>query len=177
MDMLTIPFSALFLFTGCSSTPSAQLPPVQLPPNVVVLRESFQGPGPERTGNWMGWFDTDGCWWEAHNTWLVVSDPVLAHSDAHPLHWNAATPDQPWFCLARAQQRALVSAIGSVGSGKAEPAYSAAMDRWTVVGPDGLESTTVMRGSRGGEWGSLLAFFEELSAMSVWGQSPESEPV
>jgi len=148
-----------------------------MPPDAVVLRESFQGPGPERTGNWMGWFDADGCWWEVHNTWLVVRDPVLARSKAHPLHWNGAVPDQPWFCLEQSQQQALVTAIASVGSGSTEPEYSAAMDRWAVMGPSGLETTTVLRGSKAGDWHPLLAFFEELSAMSVWGQSPELGPV
>jgi hypothetical protein len=177
MSMSTIPLSVLFFFTGCTFTPPHRLPPVQMPPDAVVLRESFQGPGPERTGNWMGWFDTDGCWWEAHNTWLVVRDPVLARSNAHPLHWNGAIPDEPWFCLAEPQRRALVFAIGSVGPGSDDPAYSVAMDRWSVVGPEGLESTAVRRDSRGGDWGPLLSFFAELSAMSVWGQSPESAPV
>ncbi len=177
VDMPTIPISTLLLLSGCSSMPPVHLPPVHLPPNAVVLRESFQEPGPDRTGNWMGWFDSDGCWWETHNTWLVVRDPVLVRSDAHPLHWNGAIPDQPWFCLAGEQQRALASAIETVGPGTEEPAYSVAMDRWTVVRGEGLESTAFRRGSRAGDWSPLLAFFEELSAMSVWGQSPEPEPV
>ena len=175
--MSPIPFFALFLLAGCSSDPPSFLPTVQMPAGAVVLRESFQGPGPDRTGNWMGWFDSDGCWWEVHNTWLVVQDPVLAQSAAHPLYWNGSVPDQPWFCLAPAQRSALVSVVEALGSGTEEPPYTEALDRWSVVGSKGVKSIAFSRESRGGDWAPLLAFFEELSAMSVWGQSPELGPV
>ena len=54
----------LFVFMACSNP---DLPELIIPPNTLILRESFQGPGSERTGNWWGRFDQQGCWWEAHN--------------------------------------------------------------------------------------------------------------
>ena len=80
---------------SCSAPP---IPDRRVPSDTLILRESFQGPGPERTGNWWGRFDVRGCWWEAHNTWMVVTDPLIQNATAHPAHWNAVEPDIPWFC-------------------------------------------------------------------------------
>ena len=75
------------LVLACSSPP---IPERRVPPNTLILRESLQGPGSERTGNWWGRFDQEGCWWQAHNTWMYVTDAELIDNPAHPAHWKPA---------------------------------------------------------------------------------------
>ena len=160
---------------GCVQLDSQPLPFLRMPKNARVLRESFQGPGPERTGNWRGWFDKQGCWWEEHNTWLVVSDPALMRSQAHPLHWNAVTPSEPWFCLRDHQRRMLADAIERIPDTRVDTPYTKPVDRWTIQDEKGhVRSAVIRRGSRGGDWAPMVSVFRQLAAMSVWGQSPES---
>ena len=160
----------IIFFLSCS-IPST--PELAIPEGTLVLRESLNGPGPERTGNWWGRFDNNGCWWEAHNTWLIVTDPVLSESPAHPLHWNAVEPAQPWFCIEQGrleELRAIVSRLpeGSEGHGYARP-----MDRWTVVNGGAYRSHVVYRGRGAGRWKELTDYFDELASVSIWGLSPE----
>ena len=146
-----------------------------IPPGTLVLRESLNGPGAERTGNWWGRFDNDGCWWEAHNTWLVVTDPLLAESSAHPLHWNAVEPDRPWFCIEQARLEELKRIVHTLPEGIEGHGYARAMDRWTVVTNNGTRSHTVVRGRPAGRWNELTDYFDQLASVSIWGQSPEED--
>jgi hypothetical protein len=168
-SMITI-LSLSFLFLSCTTS---TLPQPHIPPGTLVMREAFQGPGPERTGNWWGRFDTQGCWWEGHNTWLVVTDEVLAQSPAHPLYWNAVEPDVPWFCLTPSQLAGLRSVVGAVGEPGPGMPYRGPMDRWTVIGPEGAKSLVQAAQTYEGEWQELTDFFRLLSTVNVWGQSPE----
>lgn len=161
---------SIVLGLACSETP---IPDLRIPDDALVLRESFQGPGPERTANWRGWFDSRGCWWEAHNTWLVVTDEVLIRSSAYPLHWNGADPDHPWFCLSQGQLVGLREAVETVETVQSATHYSEALDRWTVVQEDGVRSLVKPRGHQKGEWENLIGYFDLLSSVHVWGQSPE----
>ena len=163
-------FIHLLFVMACTQTP---LPNLRIPADTVVMRESFQGPGPERTGNWWGRFDANGCWWEAHNTWLIVSDEVLLSSPAHPLHWNAIEPANPWFCLSEIQFLALKDAIDAVEPTVGIDTYAEAVDRWTVVRNDGIHTLVKKRGYRNGGWEGLTDFFEIMASVHVWGQSPE----
>ena len=160
----------IVLGVACFQTP---MPDQRIPDEVLVMRESFQGPGPERTGNWRGWFDVHGCWWESHNTWLVVTDEVLIRSPAFPLHWNAPDPDHPWFCLSDRQLVGLNDAVEGVEPVESKPKYSEAVDRWTVVREDGTHALVKRRGYRRGGWEGLTDYFDLLSSIHVWGQSPE----
>ena len=167
--MLSLLSSLLFLL-ACEQIP---LPVLRIPEDTLVMRESFGGPGPERTSNWWGRFDIHGCWWEAHNTWLVVRDEVLLGSPAHPLHWNAVEPAEPWFCLSERQLAELRRISAGVQPGQDESGYERPMDRWIVVRPDGVHSRVKSRGHQGGDWGRLTGYFDLLSAVHVWAQSPE----
>ena len=163
-------FSTLISLIGCQKNP---MPELRIPENTWVLRESFQGPGPERTGNWWGRFDQNGCWWEAHNTWLVVTDEVLMKAPAHPLHWNAVEPEEPWFCLNSTQIHDLKVVISTLEPVAEDDPYRRAVDRWTIIRSDGIHSLVKRRSHREGGWESLTDFFELLSSVRVWGQSPE----
>lgn len=172
--MFVSPVLLISAFAGCNQSDINPLPPVEMPSSVWVLRESFQEPGPDRTGNWRGWFDAGGCWWEEHNTWLVVTDPVLQKSDSAHLFWNGARPAEPWFCLSQAQAVQLRHAVSELPASLPQAIYTQPVDRWTVrTGPDQLAIAVVRR--RGSDWQSVpvIGLFHELAAMSVWGQSPE----
>ena len=161
--------SIIFLFS--CSVPS--IPEQSIPKNTLVLRESLNGPGPERTGNWWGRFDTDGCWWEAHNTWLIVTDPALKDSTAHPLHWNGVEPTRPWFCIDGERLDKLRKIVRSRTNGSDGHGYVHPLDRWTVIDERGVRSHVVYRGMPSGEWQELTDHFDELASVSIWGQSPE----
>ena len=161
--------SLLFLLS-CSVAP---MPDLVIPESTLILRESFQGPGAERTGNWWGRFDEQGCWWEAHNTWLVVQDPLLVNVSAHHAHWNAVEPDEPWFCIQGTALEQLNTLVSNLPKGTSGHGYTRAFDRWSIIQDGRVNSHVVYRGKRGGEWRPLLDYFYELSSVSVWGQSPE----
>ena len=163
-------FSAFIYILACSTVP---VPDLVMPPATLLLRESFQGPGPERTGNWWGRFDRDGCWWEAHNTWLVVSDPSLVDSSSWFLHWNAQEEQQPWFCLNETQKTSLIELTKTAESMGAETPYVGAVDRWSFWTPDGVVSQVIPRGSMRQTGAPVTALFARFSSDGVWGQSPE----
>jgi len=167
MTAHTVLFSS---FMRCTHPP---IPGRRVPAGTLILRESFQGPGPERTGNWWGRFDVNGCWREAHNTWMVVTDPALQSVPAHPAHWNAVEPKEPWFCLEPKERERLAVLIAGLPQGNQGYGYARALDRWTVVVDGGPRSHVVYRGMPKGQWRPLIDFFSELAAMSVWGNSPE----
>ena len=160
----------IIVLLACSNP---DLPELNIPSNTLIIRESFQGPGSERTGNWWGRFDQQGCWWEAHNTWLVVTDPVLAKTTAHPAHWNAVEKDQPWFCIQKDMLEELKDIVNELPRGSPGYGYVRALDRWTFVAGDRGESHVVYRGMPHGRWKRLIDFFDELSSVSVWGLSQE----
>ena len=162
------------LFMSCTS-PSTPLPNLKIPDDTLVMRESFRGPGPERTGNWWGRFDSRGCWWEAHNTWLTVSDPVLLRSAAHPLHWNAVSPARPWFCLTAAQRDELRALVDAVSSSGGDDDYQGPTDRWLVVDGENVHTWTGEGSADSPSWQALIEHFEVLSSVHVWGQSPEDD--
>ena len=162
------------LLMSCAS-PSTPLPHLKIPKDTLVMRESFRGPGPERTGNWWGRFDTQGCWWEAHNTWLVVNDPVLLRSSAHPLHWNAVPPERPWFCLTEPQRAELRALVESVEVSGGDDGYRGVTDRWVVVDGSDVYTWTGEGSADSPTWQALIKHFEVLSSVHVWGQSPEDE--
>lgn len=164
----------LFMFAGCARSMPTEMPISVMPDRAIVFRESMQGPGSERTGNWRGWFDAQGCWWEEHNTWLVVTDPFLRNSPDPNLHWNAVPAGQPWFCLSGPQLDRVREAIDRVPDTEGAGTYASPVDRWTVkTADDEIKTTVIGRNSRGGKWAPMLELFEQLAAMSVWGQSPE----
>ncbi len=160
----------VFLLFACFAPP---LPEINMEPGTLVLRESFQGPGSERTGNWWGRFDRNGCWWEAHNTWMHVTDPDLMANPAHTAHWNAVEPEVPWFCIQESHLAELRVRIEALPKGNPGYGYVRAVDRWTVMQNGERKSHIVYRGRPGGAWKPLLDYFDELAAVSVWGQSPE----
>ena len=165
----------IFFFGSCSAVNTSEklIPERLIPENTLVMRESLNGPGAERTGNWRGRFDNNGCWWEAHNTWLVVTDSVLVKSAAHPLHWNGVEPTRPWFCIDAQRLAELKSIIRSLPSGSDGHGYVHPLDRWSVVDERGVRSHVVYRGRSAGVWKALTDHFDELASVSIWGQSPE----
>ena len=164
----------IIFFLSLLSCTSATLPPPRILPDTLVMRESFQAPGPDRTGNWWGRFDDRGCWWEGHNTWLVITDEALLGSGAHPLHWNAIAPEQPWFCLSPSQLVDLQELVDELSPPTRTSPYRAPVDRWTIVGPMGPVSLVQSAQTDAGEWAALTDYFKLLSRVAVWGQSPES---
>lgn len=166
--------SHFFLLLGCSDSVRFELPNPEMPTQAIVMREALQGPGSDRTGNWRGWFDADGCWWEEHNTWLVVTDPFLQQSSEPSLHWNAAPATEPWFCLNQEQLKRLRMTIDQMPHSGESKNYASAVDRWTVkTGDNATKVTVIDRNADGGQWAPMLDLFQQLAAMSVWGQSPE----
>jgi hypothetical protein len=165
--------SILFFFLfACSMI---QIPDLIMPPNTLLLRESFYGPGADRTGNWWGRFDDEGCWWEAHNTWLIVSDPILLESASWFMHWNAKEEQQPWFCLTGEQTEILRENIQLVREGVGPVRYTGPVERWTVQTPTGPISQVISRQSSLHKSVPLGNLFYRFSADGVWGQSPESD--
>ena len=174
MNVRTI--AVVWFVLGCHRPEMHRLPGLNPPENAWVVRESFQGPGPDRTGNWRGWFDRAGCWWEEHNTWLIVTDEDLVASSAQHLHWNAIRPEAPWFCLSDVQVQILRAAVQSVSKTPPNAQYSGPVERWIIQNEDRHRRVAVVsRGTDGGGWSPILRVSRELAAMSVWGQSPDEQ--
>ena len=148
-----------------------------MPPDTWLLRESFQGPGAERTGNWWGRFDDEGCWWEAHNTWLIVSDSELVKSPSWFLHWNGQEGDHPWFCLTEHQKQSLREATTPWEKYGNQRRYTGAIERWTVQTDQGEVSQVIQRDSAHRRVFPIYELFRQFSADGVWGQSPETDLV
>ena len=168
---------SFFFFLACST--DVVIPEIRLMPETMVLRESFQAVGPERTGNWWGQFDDRGCWWEAHNTWLYVTDPALQQSMVYELHWNAVVPDQPWFCMSDSQLGELKARVEAIQESVERPArwfWDSRIDRWVVVNASGVHHWTGTKRPDSGPWRALVDYFEVLSSAHVWGQAPEGDP-
>jgi hypothetical protein len=170
----------LFFFLSCAPpgpAPAAQpvLPELRLPPDTLILREHIGARGPERTGNWWARIDKQGCYTEAHNSWMWVSDSVLRRSTAWTLHWNASPSLEPWFCLTGAQLKRLTAAARQSRPTGSQPEYLGAIDRWSVV-LDG-ELMTLITPASGSVHGfqPLLTAIEQIAEQGVWGLSPESE--
>ena len=122
-------------------------------------------PGPERTGNWWGRFDSRGCWWEAHNTWLTVSDPVLLrspHTRSTGMPCRLRGPGSADGCTAR-RGSALVDAVSSSGG---DDDYQGPTDRWVVVDGENIHTWTG-EGSADSPPGRRLSSTEVLSSVRV----------
>ncbi len=174
---------ALLLLT--CARPSAHMqvpdpvrPELRLPPDTLVYREHLSGSGAERTGNWWARIDTEGCYTEAHNSWMWVTDPVLRASSAWTLHWNGSPPLEPWFCLSLTQRRRLERAVRAVEPWGGSSLDRGPVDRWTTV-IDGRITTLILSDpARPGGYAPLLLTLAQIAEEGVWGLSPEPpEPV
>ena len=152
----------------------APLPELKLAPETLVYREHLSSRGPERTGNWWARIDGDGCYTEAHNSWMWVHDPVLQRSSAWTLHWNGSPRLAPWFCLNPDQLRRLKAAVRAVPRRPGRQNAPGPVDRWTVVGGQRITTEVVPLGARGRLSGSVVEVLEDIAAEGVWGLSPES---
>mgnify|MGYP004393897793 CR=1 FL=1 len=154
-------------------TSSVVLPQLIIPPDTLLLREHLSSRGPERTGNWWARFDSEGCYTEAHNSWMWVIDPLLQQSSAWTLHWNGSPRLDPWFCLTKPQLAMLKRAAGRVDEWGGAPHDPGPVDRWTVV-VEGRAVSIVLpnRGNPGG-FHPLFAALQRIAEQGVWGQSPE----
>ena len=153
------------------------LPELVIPADTLLLREHLSSRGPERTGNWWSRFDQDGCYTEAHNTWMWVMDPVLRRSDAWPLHWNGSPRLEPWFCLQPVQLAQLKAAMRAVSGERLVAAAAGPLDRWTLVGEGGAVTAVVPLGADPGALSPVTRALEEIAAQGVWGLSPELDDV
>jgi hypothetical protein len=149
------------------------MPELRIPAHTLVLREHLSSRGPERTGNWWALIDEQGCYTEAHNSWMWVTDPALQASEAWTLHWNGSPSPDPWFCLRPPQLARLKAAAGRVETPGDAPCPAGPLDRWTVV-VDGAVSTTVIAlGEGAGGFEPLVHAVQQIAMEGVWGQSPE----
>jgi len=166
------------LIFACGQPLSAQvplvLPELRIPPGTLLFREHISSRGTERTGNWWARISTDGCYTEAHNTWMWVSDPVLRASSAWTLHWNGSPRPDPWFCLNGPQLRRLRQAARRVEAWGGASDAPGPIDRWTVR-IDGYETSIVLPvGAHPAGFEPLLTALTEIAEQGVWGLSPES---
>lgn len=146
------------------------LPRLDVPSAALLVREHIDAVGAERTGNWRWMFDMDGCWRQAANTWMWVTDPVLAKSDEPSLFFNGVW-SEPWFCLDPSQRAELVAGIRA--SRFVEVAHKGAVDRWiAVVGGQTLHAV-LPADARPAEMAPLFRVLERLARQGVWGRSPE----
>jgi hypothetical protein len=165
--MMTL-YTLFFMLLCCTPSP---LPPPRIPTGTLVIKESFQAPGPDRSGNWWGRFDDSGCFWEGHNSSLVVTDELLSKSSAYLLYWNGVEPENPWFCLAPTQLAALQTLIEALPKPSRSAPYRGPVDRWSIIGPDGPKSVVISADDPSSEWQALTDLFRLLSSVSVWGPS------
>lgn len=164
----------LFLWC-CRATPL--LPPVQLPPDTLLLRE-WLVLGTERTAGRRDRFDRQGCWSQAPNTWLWVHDPVLAQAQDPWLFLNGRWETEPWFCLSQTDRWRLERAVDALEADPPTPSlpastqvvlrYAAQVDGElrVAVAPLGLEGQQRPTA----ELATLLA---SLAAEGAWAASPE----
>jgi len=169
-----MPMLLALLLSSCGPS-TGPLPVLVLPADTLVLREHIVGPGSERTGSWWARFDGQGCYTEAHNTWLWVTDPFLRRQHDGHLHWNTVTPSEPWFCLTPRQRARLLAAARQVPWEAGVDGADGPVDRWTV-NVDGEPRTVVVpTRSAPGSAAPLVVTLEALAGEGVWGQSPEPD--
>ncbi len=143
-------------FFACATTqetvmkvPIAKL---ELPQNTVLLYENMVVSNVDRTGNYRFFFRDDGCFFNAHNTKLWVTNPDLIDSDDPALHWNTSFSKTPDRCLTESQRAELLQAIYQTNFPSLNKYYLAAPDersshptieRWTVVNQGSIYTVVV----------------------------------
>jgi hypothetical protein len=107
---------SLVLATACPTHQRAAmttlvLPRLDIPDRALLLYENIGLKDPDRTGNWRFVVRDDGCFFNARNTKLWLSQPEEFASDDPKLFWNTAFPDTPSRCLTPPQRAELDEAI------------------------------------------------------------------
>lgn len=121
------------------------LPKLEIPENTLLLYENVAIDDTDRSGNWRFYFRQDGCFFNARNTRLIITDASQLKDETPDLHWNTSFSNTPITCLNEAQLADLKKSIDAVNFEKLSKSYTysksrqishTAVDRWTIVQDD-----------------------------------------
>jgi hypothetical protein len=125
---------------------------IDIPSQTLLLYENMVVNDLDRSENWRFLFRQDGCFFNARNTQLWVTDTSLLDSDDPALYWNTPFSSTPSRCLTQEQQAELLEAIRKTNFASLAKYYSASPDqqrshpfveRWTVVQDSGAFTVVV----------------------------------
>jgi hypothetical protein len=144
--ILTIMAISACATVGMNTKPVTMTEPIlaklQIPENTLLLYENMTIANSDRTGNWRFLFRNDGCFFNARNTQLWVTDPKALSSDDPKFYWNTAFPSTPNRCLTDSQKTELADAIRKsdfASLAKHSPflgnqrVSDSSIERWTLV--------------------------------------------
>ncbi|MCA9541425.1 MAG: hypothetical protein KC620_21150 [Myxococcales bacterium] len=124
-------------------------PPVQAPNGAWLVYENLALDDADRSGNHRFAITRDGCFWQARNGELFITDKARLNSDDPADHWNKPLPSKPQRCLTAEQVKGLEAAITAADFGALKPLYATApedrsshpaLERWTLIGTDGKQT-------------------------------------
>ena len=190
VSWLPLPYAVrllLVILVGCAACGPTQkgpmtmptLPKLELPDKTLLLYEQITVNNPDRTENWRFFLRKDGCFFNARNTQLWVTDSVLLSNDNPKLFWNkpfSATPDR---CLTESQQAELVDAIHKANFSSLDKYYTTpsrvsdpSVVRWTVVEESGTYTVVVESGATPQQLVQLRSAIDKLIANAPQSKSP-----
>jgi hypothetical protein len=145
---------------------------LQIPEKALLLYENMVA-NSDRTGNWRFLFRKDGCFFNARNTQLWVTDPDALSSDDPKLYWNTPFPNTPNRCLTDSQKAELADAIRKsdfASLAKHSPflqnqrVSDSSIERWTLVEDSGNYTVVVEKGVAPPQLVQLRAKIDQLIA-------------
>jgi hypothetical protein len=144
---------------GMNTKPVIMTEPVlaklQIPEKTLLLYENMAIANSDRTGNWRFLFRNDGCFFNARNTQLWITDPEALSSNDPKFYWNTAFPNTPNRCLTDSQKTELADAIRKsdfASLAKHSPflgnqrVSDSSIERWTLVEDSGNYTVLVEKG-------------------------------
>lgn len=128
---------------------------VEIPNQALLLFESMSIRDPDRTGNWRFYFRQDGCFFNARNTQLFITEISQFQRDDPSLFWNKPFADTPDRCLNDQQRNELLETIRNANFKSLNAYYqssgnkqsSSSVERWTVVIDKEIKTVVAEKGS------------------------------
>jgi hypothetical protein len=145
-------FPGAFLTAACAAASEVpMLPRLEVPDGAVLLYEQVAPQDMDRSADWRFYLRSDGCWFQARNQALVLSEAADLGKDDPALFWNVPFGDQPQACLSKEELDQVLRAVDGAGFQDLDPYYPLpsgvrvshpAVARWTVR--DGSDVQTVV---------------------------------
>lgn len=144
-----------------------------IPDQTLLLYENMGIYDPDRTGNWRFLFRQNGCFFNAHNDQLWLTEEEQFESDEPALFWDTPFSDTPDRCLTETQQVELLDTIREVGFFSLDSYYSSAslddisspsVERWTIVQGDEVHTVVVEEEATPPQLVELRAVIDQLVA-------------
>ena len=146
---------------------------LEIPEHTLLLYEYMVLNDPDRTGNWRFMFNQEGCFFNARNRQLWLTDKTEFESNDPALFWNTPFPAAPDRCLTETQQVELVDTIRQIDffsldsyypSDSLEDESPPSVERWSVVHGDERHTVVVESGAVSPQLVELRTMIDQLVA-------------